>query len=164
MPTKVATAPIWSALSSTSSDTAVLARTSLVGPHPTCARGGSIAKKSLQDLSDGQGRPQRYSLPRGDWFEYVSSPHYLSEILIYCGILMLDPWNRCLWMVLLWVIVNLSITATRTHVWYHRTFRDYPLDRNALLPKPSSLPMMVFHDLRSFWSPLAVGGTPTSGK
>lgn len=46
-----------------------------------------------------------HPMRRGDWFTYVSSPHYLAEILLYCGIALVSPithaGSRFLWSSLL---------------------------------------------------------------
>lgn len=44
----------------------------------------------------------------GGWFELVSCPHYLGEIVLYCGlVLFVEPTlNSCL--LLLWVVRCLS--------------------------------------------------------
>lgn len=82
-----------------------------------------------------QQQTQRYSIPRGGAFELVSSPHYLGEIALYVGLALLQPGNdRAKWPLVLWVASNLSVTAHRTHRWYHSTFDDYPRQRRRLLP------------------------------
>ena len=51
----------------------------------------------------------RYSIPRGDWFSLVSSPHYLAEVVIYVGLaLTMGLRNWSWWLVLAFVISNLS--------------------------------------------------------
>ncbi|KAK7404394.1 hypothetical protein VNO78_05263 [Psophocarpus tetragonolobus] len=52
-----------------------------------------------------------YVIPHGDWFDIVSSPHYLSEI-----------------------VANLSFAAVETHSWYRQKFEDYPNSRFAIIP------------------------------
>eukprot|EP00466_Bigelowiella_natans_P005598 jgi/Bigna1/63030/fgenesh1_kg.46_\ len=39
-------------------------------------------EKGVRDDNDNSSR---YSVPYGDWFQHVSSPHYLAEILIYAA-------------------------------------------------------------------------------
>uniref|UniRef100_A0A6M2E9X1 3-oxo-5-alpha-steroid 4-dehydrogenase C-terminal domain-containing protein n=1 Tax=Populus davidiana TaxID=266767 RepID=A0A6M2E9X1_9ROSI len=39
----------------------------------------------LGSLREHVGKADEYVIPRGDWFEIVSSPHYLAEIVIYAG-------------------------------------------------------------------------------
>jgi hypothetical protein len=50
-----------------------------------------------------------YSIPRGDWFELVSSPHYLAEILIYAAIgIVLQLQCRAWFFVVGFVVANLG--------------------------------------------------------
>ena len=94
-----------------------------------------------------------YQIPKGGWFEFVSCPHYLAEIMVYFMLAILiqlqtdtatmqDEENGMLsrihaqkhWIVLVWVSTNLSISAERTHVWYILTFgKAYP-ERQKLIP------------------------------
>jgi 3-oxo-5-alpha-steroid 4-dehydrogenase 3 len=103
---------------------------------------------------------QRYSIPVGNWFQFISCPHYLAEILIYASftILLHDdgqhdheivcdtgshrriagicslilPWRNCVF--LTWVTINLAVSARSTHAWYHKKFQAYPKKRRALIP------------------------------
>lgn len=79
--------------------------------------------------------PAQYSIPRGGWFELVSCPHYLCEVLIYLS-LALIPGGRmpALWLQFVWVAVNQVLTADRTHQWYLRKFSDYPKQRRRIIP------------------------------
>ena len=43
----------------------------------------------LANLRSNKSKPTTYSIPSGRWFEYVSCPHYLSEIMIYCMLILL---------------------------------------------------------------------------
>ena len=105
------------------------------------------------DTTSSSGGINSYHIPKGDWFEFVSCPHYLAEIMIYfifatviqiqtaetamgqneeSGILSRLHTHRH-WLVLLWVTTNLSISAERTHEWYSSTFHAYPR-RKKLIP------------------------------
>jgi len=91
--------------------------------------------KSHKILSDlRQGKTRAYSIPRMGWFEYVSSPHYLSEILIYASILVQNTQSISLLLMFTFVVFNLSITAARTHAWYKQKFDDYPKERTRMIP------------------------------
>ena len=76
-----------------------------------------------------------YKIPHGDWFEYISSPHYFAEIIIYFAlfILMHGPSFRSIFLVL-FVILNLSLGASITHDWYHTKFKSYPKNRCQIIP------------------------------
>lgn len=128
-------------------------------------------KKKCDKRCNSQSMESSYSIPRGKWFEYVSCPHYLGEILIYISFaillhphmadsksgtiaemvddekkidlglrygqflpifLFLRPYKHIIMAV--WVIVNLSVSARSSHVWYKEQFSDYPLQRAALIP------------------------------
>ncbi|OMJ14958.1 Polyprenol reductase 1 [Smittium culicis] len=75
-------------------------------------------------------------IPMGGWFSLISSPHYTFEILMYLSLLVLSGINSpTLLSLVLWVIVNLTISATETHRWYLQTFDDkYPRGRYAIFP------------------------------
>ena len=105
-----------------------------------------------------------YILPHGCWFEYVSCPHYLAEILVYLSIVLIvrnrsgivsGPLSDMLvWespitelvkifkvveqfkpeSLLVWIIVNLCISARSSHRWYLKRFKDYPQNRSAIIP------------------------------
>ncbi|XP_071504267.1 polyprenal reductase-like [Diadema antillarum] len=77
----------------------------------------------------------RHMIPRGDWFEYVSCPHYLAEILIYISLgLILGPAQQTWWLVLAFVVSNQTAASLEVHRWYRAKFEDYPKDRKAFIP------------------------------
>ncbi|CAI0392906.1 unnamed protein product, partial [Linum tenue] len=48
---------------------------------------------------------EEYAIPRGDWFELVSSPHYTAEMLIYAGLLIASgATDYIMWLLLLFVV------------------------------------------------------------
>lgn len=76
-----------------------------------------------------------YVVPHGDWFEYVSCPHYLAEIIIYAGILLASGGlDITIWLLFFFVVANLVFAAAETHKWYHSKFESYPSSRRAILP------------------------------
>ncbi|KAK6234236.1 hypothetical protein QUC31_006642 [Theobroma cacao] len=76
-----------------------------------------------------------YVIPRGDWFNIVSSPHYLAEMVIYVGLLVASGGtDLTIWLLLGFVVANLAFAAADTHRWYLHKFEDYPPDRWAILP------------------------------
>ena len=126
---------------------------------------------------------EKFSLPEGRWFNYVSCPHYLAEIMIYVGLIIISNCFQCRlschpseaesrllvsmdWQIancvsyaqictimywittgikelayfkraslMLWVVTNLSISASRSHDLYKREFaKKIPVDRMALFP------------------------------
>ncbi|XP_078381124.1 polyprenal reductase-like [Oculina patagonica] len=76
-----------------------------------------------------------YRIPYGDWFHYVSSPHYLAEILIYFSFFLIQKGqNIYIGLILLFTIQNLSLGATVTQKWYNRKFKEYPQNRCRIFP------------------------------
>ncbi|KAL2611753.1 hypothetical protein R1flu_023445 [Riccia fluitans] len=91
----------------------------------------------LADLrdDDNPGSSKKYHLPRGDWFELVSCPHYLAEIVIYVGFIVASGGTSPLMYLLLGLVVaNLYLVAKPTHEWYLAKFDDYPKSRRAMIP------------------------------
>lgn len=92
---------------------------------------------SLRTATDQKGGKQRYSQPDGDWFELVSSPHFLAEILIYMAMMLCfvvtDVWTSW-WLILVYLVSTLGLSARQTHTWYKQKFEDYPTHRYAMLP------------------------------
>lgn len=82
--------------------------------------------------ADGAPAP-RYSIPRGGGFRWVSSPHYLGEILCWTGLMVATgcPGGGFVWLV---TLGNLVPRARQTHAWYRARFADYPPGRRALVP------------------------------
>ena len=76
-----------------------------------------------------------YVIPHGDWFDYVSCPHYLAEIVIYAGILVASGGlDATVWLLFLFVVANLIFAAAETHRWYRLKFDTYPKSRKAIIP------------------------------
>lgn len=76
-----------------------------------------------------------YGLPRGSLFKYVSCPHYFTEILIYLSFMLLNLNESQCYLMISFVIINLSITADKTHSWYKIKFKEaYPTGRTAIIP------------------------------
>lgn len=75
-----------------------------------------------------------YKIPTGGLFELVSCPHYLAEVVIYCGLVLATGGQLLPLLMLVWVAVNLVLAAGATHKWYRRRFKAYPPARKALIP------------------------------
>lgn len=76
-----------------------------------------------------------YVIPHGDWFDLVSSPHYLAEIVIYAGLVVASGGgDLTIWLLLAFVVANLVFAAAETQRWYLRKFDNYPSDRSAVIP------------------------------
>ncbi|KAE8707121.1 Polyprenol reductase 1 [Hibiscus syriacus] len=89
----------------------------------------------LGSLRERGDQTAEYGIPHGDWFEIVSSPHYLAEMVIYAGLLVASGGTDfTIWLLLGFVVANLSFVAVETHRWYLQKFEDYPHNRWAIIP------------------------------
>ncbi|GMY05614.1 polyprenol reductase 2 [Fagus crenata] len=89
----------------------------------------------LGSLRDRTEQDEEYVIPHGDWFESVSSPHYLAEIVIYAGLLVASGGtDLTIWLLFGFVVANLVFAAAETHRWYLRKFDNYPSNRLAIIP------------------------------
>ncbi|VDP41880.1 unnamed protein product [Soboliphyme baturini] len=77
-----------------------------------------------------------HGIPTSGWFEVVSCPHFLFEVLIYLSLwCTIGPLARVWPSVCLFVFVNQCIAAKITHNWYQEKFGDmYPAHRRAIFP------------------------------
>lgn len=78
-------------------------------------------------------RDSRYGIPRGGMFRWVSSPHYLGEIIQWSGWALMT-WSAAGLAFALFTLCNLAPRALANQRWYHQTFPGYPPERKALLP------------------------------
>ena len=90
----------------------------------------------LRTPSDSQhSGVKAYKIPHGDWFKFVSSPHYFAEILIYTSFNIIQGGrNSYIWLMLVFVVLNLCLGATVTQHWYQHKFDDYPTSRHRIIP------------------------------
>ena len=75
-------------------------------------------------------------IPTGFWFNYVTCPHYTSEILIYSSLCVAVPSNRSAQLLLLWVISNLAVVSDEQYSWYmtHCSSSDIPASWKRIVP------------------------------
>ncbi|KAF9684428.1 hypothetical protein SADUNF_Sadunf04G0117300 [Salix dunnii] len=86
-------------------------------------------------LREHVGKVDGYVIPCGDWFEIVSSPHYLAEIVIYAGVVFASGGaDLTIWLLFGFVVSNLIFAAAETHRWYLQKFDNYPSSRVAIIP------------------------------
>jgi len=69
----------------------------------------------------------KYTLPSTPIFSSIICPHYTAECIIYASLAILAAprgmWiNRTLFCVLVFVVVNLGVTASTTKKWYGQKF------------------------------------------
>jgi protein-S-isoprenylcysteine O-methyltransferase Ste14 len=74
-----------------------------------------------------------YGIPRGGLFRWVSSPHYLGEIIQWTGWAILT-WSLAGLAFALFTACNLLPRAISNHRWYQQQFSDYPGERRILIP------------------------------
>ena len=79
--------------------------------------------------SDGD----RYQVPYGGPYRWVSCPNYLGEIVEWTG-WALATWSLAGLAFALYTAANLAPRALDHHAWYRRQFREYPAGRRALIP------------------------------
>lgn len=77
---------------------------------------------------------ERHLMPVGGYFDIVSAPHMLFEVLMYTFLTIILVGNTSWPWVFIWVIVNQIENAWLSHKWYLETFEDYPKDRRAIIP------------------------------
>ena len=103
----------------------------------------NLRKTNLSSEKEKKKNKSAYSLPLGGWFQYVACPHYLAEILIYvcfAVLLAMEPRERLPlgnrhWLILVFVVINLSLSAGRSQEWYRTSIPDYDkLRRKAIIP------------------------------
>eukprot|EP00741_Cyanophora_paradoxa_P016021 tig00000042_g15467.t1 len=105
----------------------------LPAPSPAALPYPLLARLALSVLLFSPGTAARYAVPRGDWFEFLSCPHYAAEVLIYAALCLALP-RPCLHSCLAFVSINLGHTARQTHAWYLAKVEGYPKNRAAILP------------------------------
>ncbi|OAJ38018.1 hypothetical protein BDEG_21987 [Batrachochytrium dendrobatidis JEL423] len=75
-----------------------------------------------------------YAIPLRGWFAFVSSPHYLGEIIEWTGFAIAAPSPASILM-LVFSCVNMVTRALKCHQWYKNKFGDrYPRNRMAIIP------------------------------
>ncbi|XP_022109396.1 polyprenol reductase-like [Acanthaster planci] len=93
-----------------------------------------VAHKIFAGLRKGD-RDRSHRIPRGDWFELVSCPHYLAEILIYVALVMVLGFAHPMsYLVLGFTASNQVFASISVHAWYQKTFDNYPKGRRAIIP------------------------------
>jgi protein-S-isoprenylcysteine O-methyltransferase Ste14 len=75
-----------------------------------------------------------YRVPRGGLFRWVSSPHYLGEIIQWTGWAIMT-WSLAGVAFALFTVCNLAPRAISNHRWYRERFADYPAERKIIIPR-----------------------------
>lgn len=86
-----------------------------------------LRKPNLRSNSVNPSKDGQYSLPTGGWFQFVTCPHYLAEILIYVSFAILLELEKPIlyygyrhYLVLTWVASNLTLSALINYQWYQK--------------------------------------------
>ena len=74
-----------------------------------------------------------YHIPLGGFFNWVSCPNYLGEIIQWTGWAVLT-WSVTGFVFAFWTAANLMPRAKANHTWYREQFDEYPEERKALIP------------------------------
>jgi protein-S-isoprenylcysteine O-methyltransferase Ste14 len=74
-----------------------------------------------------------YQIPEGGMFRWVSSPHYLGEIVQWTGWAIMT-WSLAGLAFALFTFCNLTPRAISNHAWYRDRFPGYPGQRRILVP------------------------------
>ncbi|KAF9620756.1 hypothetical protein IFM89_014360 [Coptis chinensis] len=94
----------------------------------------------LGSLREHKEQTDEYVIPHGDWFEIVSCPHYLAEIVIYAGLLVAsggsDP---TIWLLFGFVVINLVFTAAETQRWRWKYQNRGIMNMSVLHQKPNAI-------------------------
>ncbi len=96
---------------------------------------GFIIAKRADNILRNLRKPGEtgYKIPNKELFRFVSCPNYLGEITQWIG------WAMAVWswpglVFALWTVFNLFPRARSHHLWYKKTFPEYPVGRRALIP------------------------------
>ena len=82
---------------------------------------------SLRKNSEG------YKIPHGNFFNFVSCPNYMGEIIEWIGFSVIAMSLPALSFTL-WTFFNLVPRALNHHDWYLENFDNYPKNRKAVIP------------------------------
>lgn len=75
-----------------------------------------------------------YKIPKGWLFKWISCPNYLGEVIQWIGWAVLT-WSLPGMFFAMWTFFNLFPRALANHKWYSHTFKDYPSERLAFIPR-----------------------------
>ncbi|KAF5282166.1 hypothetical protein FQR65_LT02863 [Abscondita terminalis] len=89
---------------------------------------------NLRKDKKGHVVTETHKLPYGDWFDYVSSPNYLAEIVMYFALAVILRGSITWLYVFVFVLVNQVEAALLTHWWYKENFTNLPKNRKAIIP------------------------------
>ncbi|KAI8150145.1 3-oxo-5-alpha-steroid 4-dehydrogenase-domain-containing protein [Fennellomyces sp. T-0311] len=89
----------------------------------------------LFNLRRAKNPKQRYFIPHGGLFKFVSCPNYFGEAIEWAGFAVITWGSYPALTFLAATIGNLFPRATRAHAWYQNEFKEeYPSSRKAVIP------------------------------
>ncbi|BFZ63818.1 hypothetical protein YB2330_004950 [Saitoella coloradoensis] len=89
---------------------------------------------SLRPPTSTASKPE-YKLPTHPAFLNTVAPHYTAEIGIYAAMVLANSGrNLTLWCALVWVVVNLSVSATSSREWMIEMFGEKGRRRWVIMP------------------------------
>ncbi|MFC1941822.1 DUF1295 domain-containing protein [Chloroflexota bacterium] len=74
-----------------------------------------------------------YKIANSGFYQWVSCPNYLGEIIIWTGWAVMT-WSLAGLAFAFWTAANLVPRARAHHAWYREYFPDYPPERKAMVP------------------------------
>ncbi|KAL4230858.1 Steroid 5 alpha-reductase 3 [Mactra antiquata] len=95
----------------------------------------SVQFAKLRQNKSGTVENTRHHIPHGGLFEYVSCPHYFTEILIYFSMTLMSSFQNTMFVYMfIFVLVNQLISGHFSHKWYLEHFPKYPKSRKSTIP------------------------------
>lgn len=86
-------------------------------------------------ISSGNVVTLNHTIPQGGMFAYVSCPHYMAELAIYCALsVVVGQPNTTWWLMMAWNWSNQVAVSFFSHNWYRENFPSYPKHRKAIIP------------------------------
>ncbi|KAL5280377.1 SRD5A3 family protein [Megaselia abdita] len=89
---------------------------------------------SLRTDKSGRQVSDKHFIPYGRLFNYISSPHFLTEIIMYSCLSGIMPKSLYLINLAIFVYLNQVNNANVVHDWYKNKFENYPRDRKVIVP------------------------------
>ena len=89
--------------------------------------------RNLRPVDGIVSAADRYKIPMGGMFTYVTNAAYLGELTAWTGFIILT-WSPTLVPALFISLGNLVPRAFEQHKWYLKKFPNYPKDRKVLIP------------------------------
>ena len=80
-----------------------------------------------------KNNPTGYQIPHGGFFKWVTSPNYFGEIMEWLGFALMVN-SLPAFSFFIWTVANLVPRALDNHAWYQEKFKNYPLERKAVIP------------------------------